>query len=222
MAEQLPLNYNPGPSAGFLEGKANAQLLAALARESWPSGRMAVIGEAGSGKSRIAHSLLLSGAAAVGTAQGTSKLISGAQAPMLIIDNFARFIAEEGAEEAFFHLLNRTAQTGQKVVIFTRQRLDELEIHLADLRSRLGTFESFEIAPPDDVMVLQLIAKGFQERGLIVQPDVIDYLAKRIERSYQAIANAVAALDEMAMRDKGKVNKARVRAYLEGSGAIEK
>lgn len=215
MAEQLPLNYSPNPSGGIVEGSANAQVLAALARPHWPSGRLAVIGSACSGKTTIARRLLHAGAAALGTAQGTQKLISGTQAPMLIIDNFARFMAEDGAEEAFFHLLNRTEETGQKIVVFTRIPLDQLTIKLADLRSRLGTFESFTIDEPDDAMMVQLLAKSFEARGVLVKADVLSYLAKRSERSYEAIFRTVEALDEAALRDNGKISKSRIKEFLE-------
>ncbi len=216
MPEQIPFDYHTEPSSGVIEGSANHEVIAALRRRIWPTGRVAVIGSPFSGKSILARQLLMAGGASVGTAEGTSKLMSGSSAPLLVIDNFTRFIAGEGAEEAFFHLLNRTAETGQKVAIFSRHALDDIDIALPDLRSRLGTFEVLRIGLPDDAMVSQIIAKAFDERGVRVSPDVIDYLSKRVERSYEAIHKAVEALDVSALQDKGKVHKARVRQYLEG------
>ncbi len=215
MAEQIPFEYKPTPSADFVEGVANLNALEALRRPLWPSGRLAIIGAPQSGKTAMAQSLIHSGTAAVGTAEGSQKLMSGHHADLLVIDNFKRFIASEGAEEAFFHLLNRTQETGQKVVIFARVRLDEIDIELPDLRSRLGTFEQFEIGMPDDRMVMQLLAKGFEQRGILVKPDVLEYLSKRVGRSYEEINAAINTLDQTAMRDQGKVNKARARAYLD-------
>ncbi len=198
-------------------GKSNAHILRALEREDWPSNRLAVVGAAQSGKSLIAKQLIAQTVRPLQDVAAINAYLSAPERAPLLIDDFDQFIEQEGAEDLVFHLLNSAQNAGARLVIFTKTAPNILNIELADLRSRVGTFEVMEIYSPDDDLVLQLLAQGFAQRGVFVKADVLAYLAARLDREYADISRAISALDHMARRDKSKISKALVRVFLESN-----
>lgn len=218
--EQIPFRYSHSPILGLVEGVANRDVLTALRRENWATGRLAVIGPAQSGKSTLARQIASTQGVLLGTPKAADAVI-GSATPLIVIDDVDRFLKDEGGERALFHLINDQHQYEGKIVVFSKMPLDELPVELADLRSRLGTFESLAISQPDDDMIVQLIAKGFEERGVFVKPDVIAFIAARVERTYDAVSRSVTDLDLLAIRDKGKITKARASQYFNASDEVQ-
>ncbi len=79
---------------------------------------------------------------------------------------------------------------------------------LPDLVSRLRSAPLAELDPPDDALLLAVIAKLFSDRQLAVEPDVVGYIARRIERSLAAASAAVAAIDSVALAEGRAIGKA--------------
>ena len=67
------------------------------------------------------------------------------------------------------------------------------------MSSRLAALPAVEIAPPDDSLLAAVLVKQFADRQVAVAPEVIAYLAARLERSFAAAAEAARALDEAAL-----------------------
>jgi chromosomal replication initiation ATPase DnaA len=76
------------------------------------------------------------------------------------------------------------------------------------LRSRLRSAALVTIETPDEVLLRAVLVKLFADRQLTVTPDVVDYLAPRIERSMAGAQKAVAALDKAALREQRAVTRA--------------
>jgi chromosomal replication initiation ATPase DnaA len=85
---------------------------------------------------------------------------------------------------------------------------------LPDLRSRLAALPVAALAPPDDAVLEAVIVKLFADRQLRVEPDVVRFLANRIDRSFAAVAEAVAALDRAALAHGRAVTVPLVRSVL--------
>ena len=60
------------------------------------------------------------------------------------------------------------------------------------------------------------MAKQFSDRQLAVEPKVIDYLMKRIERSFPEVQRVVHRLDTLSLKEKSRVTIPLARKILEG------
>jgi len=93
-------------------------------------------------------------------------------------------------------------------------------VRLPDLRSRLAASAIAEIGPPDDALVHALLEAQFERRGLDVRPDLVDWLAARIERSHLAVMRTVDALDQEAMETRKRLSIPLARHVLGAAGLV--
>lgn len=196
MARQLPLPLvgDASPSR-ILVGPANAAVLDALSRpESWPFRTAVLFGPARSGKSLL------------------GRWFAGAGGE--VADN-----AEALDEDALFHHWNRAQETAKPLlVIVNRSEEQGWDIHLPDLRSRMGGSLHLEVGPPDEAMLADLIALHAEMRGFALGPDAGAYLVPRIERSYAAAEQVTEAIDRISLERKSAPGPAIWRAALEELG----
>jgi chromosomal replication initiation ATPase DnaA len=75
-----------------------------------------------------------------------------------------------------------------------------------------------ELGPPDDVLMPQLIERAFERHLLHAKPEVVAWLAKRIERSHVAILR-VADVLEMEAADT-RLSIPAMRVVLAANGLI--
>lgn len=188
----LPLDeLRGGGSPSLIITDANAAAFAGLGNASgWP-GRCAILaGPARSGKSLMARYFAGQG--------GT------------VIDD-----AETAGAEPLFNAWNRAQEGTAPLLLISRWRPADWQIELPDLRSRLGAALLFQIAPPDDEMIEQLLQKQLADRGAAISIDALSYVKRRIERSYAAIEAFARTANALAMAENAPVNLALVKKVLE-------
>ena len=106
-------------------------------------------------------------------------------------------------EEDIFHIINHCKNEDLKIFITSNLDINEYNFKLADLKSRLKTFYNVSILNPDDEMVKIILTKLLHEKQFIIRnPEIFDFLVKRIERSYQSIYNIVKTLDKLSLQKK--------------------
>ena len=93
-------------------------------------------------------------------------------------------------------------------------------VGLADLRSRLAASPSATIGAPDDALVRALLAQLFDRRGMDARPDLIDWLASRIERSHLAVIRTVDTLEQEATERRKRLSIPFARATLTAAGLL--
>ena len=192
----------------FLSGPSNAAAFALIDRwPDWPARVMALVGPHGSGKSHLAAIWAETSGARVLSA----KLLSETDLPAafatgaLVVED----IAPDGLDErALFHLLNLAREQEAFVLLTARSALSGFRVGIRDLASRLRAVPAVVLAPPDDTLLRSLIVKVASDRQLAVDEALVNYVANRIERSFEAAHAAVARLDEEAMRQHRPVTRA--------------
>ena len=112
----------------------------------------------------------------------------------LVIEN----LSTEINEEALFHLYN-AYNTDKHFILFNSEiPLSKIPFKLPDLRSRLNTIPSAEISMPDDETLTALIAKQFNDRQIIISQEILDYILKNAERSFEYISRLVEEIDAIS------------------------
>lgn len=108
---------------------------------------------------------------------------------------------DDTTQKNAFHLLNGVKEQATQLLITATAPPASWPLNLADLRSRLLAVPVAQIETPDDSLVIGLLLKHFRDRQLSVSEDALNYLIPRISRDGMAIAQAVANLDEAALRN---------------------
>ncbi len=205
MIRQLALPFAHTPDFGralFLAAPSNHEALAWLQREpDWPQHRMALWGEAGSGKSHLLHrwarrqsGVLLAGAALrVGTTP---------PATAIALDD-----ADLAAERPLLHLLNAAAEAKLPVLLAGRQPPARWNTALPDLTSRLRATLAVRIRPAEDELLRDLLAALFIDRQLPVPEPVQDFMLLHLPRNAATLREAVARLDRLALATGRRVNR---------------
>ncbi|MBP3687248.1 MAG: hypothetical protein J6J35_02660 [Alphaproteobacteria bacterium] len=114
--------------------------------------------------------------------------------PFLVIENLDGTINEE----AFFHLYNHYNVEGKFILFTSELPPSKLPFKLPDLRSRLNIIPTVEILQPDDTMLTALIAKLFNDRQIIISQDILDYILKHTERSFDYVARLIEEIDDIS------------------------
>jgi chromosomal replication initiation ATPase DnaA len=226
-SSQLVFDLPHIPALGredFLVSAANEQAVKLIA--AWPDWANPIIvmtGPEGAGKTHLANVWRArSGAeafAAGDVGAAVERAIAGG-GPM-VIEDFGEAAVDEPAA---FHLLNLAKERRFDVLITARTAPGEWRIALPDLRSRLRSAALVTIAEPDEALIGAVIVKLFADRQLSVEPGVVGYLLRRMERSMAAAQRLVEAIDRAALAERRRVTKglaARLFAGETGAGDPE-
>jgi chromosomal replication initiation ATPase DnaA len=124
-------------------------------------------------------------------------------------------------EQTLFHLLNLAREKRLFVLLTARTPPRSWGTTLPDLASRLKAVPAVEIGAPDEGLLRTVMLKQFADRQLDIDPKVLEFLALRIERSLQAAADAVAAVDRAALASGRKISRQLVVEALAGAGTAD-
>jgi chromosomal replication initiation ATPase DnaA len=124
-------------------------------------------------------------------------------------------------ERALFHLLNLAREKLLFVLITARSAPSRWDISLPDLSSRLSAVPIVEIGAPDEELLRMVMLKQFADRQLNIEPKVLEFLTLHVDRSLQAAAAAVAAVDRLALATGRKINRQLVVEALAASAATD-
>jgi hypothetical protein len=130
--------------------------------------------------------------------------------------------AEDHDEESLFHAWNEAQLSRRPLLIVADSPPPFWKVELPDLRSRLAATPHVAISGPDDRLIGDLIVKLLGDRGIAVPPEVPAFIVPRIERSYVAVLQVVAALDRAALSNHRRMTVAMVKRALSEDGLIKR
>lgn len=214
---QLTLELAPAPGfdrEDFFVSDSNEKAYATIELwPAWPDPVLLILGPPGSGKSHLGA---IWAARANADSRSAASLanadIAGlaAAGPLLVEDMKA--IGE--AESQLFHLVNLMRERGASLVFTARKPPDAWGLHTADLLSRLRLAPCVEIGMPDDALMRAVLVKLLIDRQLVVDINVVEYAALRLERSLEAARSFIEALDREALSRQSRITRAMAADVL--------
>lgn len=184
----------------------------------WPAPAVIVCGPAQSGKSHLASVWRgRSKAVRIDAADLDDRAIAmSLEARAAVVEDIDRGIA---SERILFHLLNLVREHGTSLLLTSRLAPGDLAPALPDLRSRLRALPVARIAPPDDGLLQAVLVKLFSDRQLQLEPHVVAYIVRHMERSMASAVAIAGALDTMALAARRRVTRALAADVLRQQGS---
>ena len=114
----------------------------------------------------------------------------------LIIENFN----EKVSEKVLFSLWNMALQDNKYFLINSREPINSYKFKLDDLTSRINSSLIIGIKLPSDDLISVILMKNFSDKQIKVEKKHIDYIIKRIDRSYEKISQFILILDKYSLK----------------------
>ena len=120
----------------------------------------------------------------------------------IVIDNYYN----QSDEKLMYSIFNLVDQDNKYLIINSVDPINELSFKLNDLKSRAKNCLFAKIDHPDDELMFAVILKNFSDRQIQIDKKLIDFIIKRIDRSYGKIADFIYKVDELSLKKKKAIN----------------
>ena len=120
----------------------------------------------------------------------------------IVLDNLEQSVDER----VMYSLFNIIDQDNKFLIINSLIPINEINFKLVDLRSRTKNCLVANINKPDDELMFALILKNLSDRQITIDKKLIDFIVKRIARSYGKIFQFVYKIDEISLKKKKSID----------------
>ena len=109
-------------------------------------------------------------------------------------------------EKLLYSIFNLVEQDNKYLLISSNKPIDTLSFSLPDLVSRLKNCIIANIEQPDDDLIYAIILKSFSDRQIKLDNKIVDYIIKRIARSYSKMHEFIYKIDELSLKKRKSIN----------------
>ena len=182
----------------------------------WPLWEKKIVnihGEKNSGKSHLAN-ILISKSKALLINNGiiSNDTITKIKIyETIVIDNFDTLKIEEDLIYSLFNLID---QDNKYMLILSEKPINSAKFVLKDVISRSKNCLFAEIEKPDDELIFAIILKNFSDRQINIDKKLIEFILKRIDRSYSKIHDFIYKIDELSLKKKKPINLKTIKEIL--------
>ena len=128
----------------------------------------------------------------------------------IILDDFDQNIDEN----LIYSLFNLVDQDNKYLIISSLTPINEMNFKLDDLKSRSKNCLVAKIDKPDDELMFALILKNFSDRQITIDKKLIDFIIKRVDRSYDKIFEFIYKIDEISLKKKKSIDFKIIKQVL--------
>ena len=118
-------------------------------------------------------------------------------------------------EKLIYTLFNIVDQDNKFLIITSLEPVSEIDFRLDDLKSRTKNCLLAKIENPDDELMFALILKNLSDRQITLDKKLIDFIIKRIERSYGKIFEFIYKIDRISLKKKKSIDFKIINEALE-------
>ena len=129
----------------------------------------------------------------------------------IILDDLSNKINEE----LFYSLINIIEQDNKYLIVTSRLPIVNFNFSLKDLNSRAKSFLLYNVERPDDDMMFAIILKNLSDKQISLDKKLIDFIIKRIDRSYSKIFEFIYKIDELSLKKKKSIDLKIIKEVLE-------
>jgi len=212
-ASQLPLGIrlnDEATFANFLVSPGNRQLFDVLTSTS-PSVQLIYLwGAEGSGRSHLLQALCHRYAESGASSLYVPLLSRHDLAPQVLehsraltvicVDDLHAVTTDNVWQEALFHCFNETVENNVLFVVTASCAPRDLDLPLADLRSRMQKGLIFQLQAADDDFKKQILQHRANSRGISLSDQVCDYILQRADRSLAGLIAVLERLDSESLQ----------------------
>ena len=128
----------------------------------------------------------------------------------IIIDNYDC----KCDEKLMYTIFNLIDQDNKYLIINSIKPINKINFKLNDLKSRSKNCLFAKIDFPDDELMFAIILKSFSDRQIQVDKKLIDFIIKRIDRSYSKIVDFIYKVDELSLKKKKAIDLKMIKEIL--------
>ena len=128
----------------------------------------------------------------------------------LIIENFDENIDEKN----MYSLINVVDRDNKFILINSITPINQMNIKLKDLISRLNNCIFAKIDNPDDDLIYAILIKNFSDKQLQIKKKNIEYIIKNIDRSYEKIYEFIHKIDQTSLKKKRPIDLKLIKEVL--------
>ncbi len=170
----------------------------------WEKNFINLIGENFSGKSHLINIFLQNFKGIKITA---SKITNDFLKEIKIYENIIiEDLFESIDENLLFTLINTVDQDNKYLIVTSTKPIVDFKFKLQDLNSRSKNFLLSVIEKPEDDLMYALILKNLSDRQISIDKKLIDFIIKRISRSYGKISDFIYKIDEISLKRKKPID----------------
>ena len=197
----------------YYVSKSNNHLLKLL--NSWPKWEknfINLIGEKFSGKTHLINIFLKKfKGIKIDSEQIDDKFLNKIKIyENIIIENLNNKVNES----LFYTLLNIIDQDNKYLIITSLNPIVEINFSLNDLNSRSKNFLLANIEKPDDDLIFAIILKNLSDRQILIEKKLLEFIIKRIDRSYSKIFDFIYKIDEVSLKRKKPIDFKIIKEVL--------
>lgn len=212
--EIIKFNYDGNfKEDDFYVSKSNKQIFDLLNKwPKWEKNFLNISGEKFSGKTHLINIFLKK---YKGTIIESNLLCDNDFKKIKIFQNIIlENVSEKINENLFFTLCNIVEQDNKYLIVTSESSIVNIDFKLNDLKSRSKNFLLQNIDKPDDELLFALILKNLSDRQISIDKKLIDYIIKRIDRSYGKIVDFIYKIDEVSLKKKRSINLSTIKEVL--------
>ena len=198
----------------FYVSKSNDHILKFLNKwPKWEKNFLNIIGEKYSGKTHLIKIFLKKNSGLIIDSKSLdNEILKEVKLHQnIVLENFDQNI-DEKLVYTFFNLIE---QENKYLIITSKIPVVNMTFDLEDLRSRCKNFILQDIGKPDDELIFALIVKNLSDRQISLDKKLINYIIKRIDRSYGKIFDLIYKIDQISLKKKKAIDLKIIKEVME-------
>ena len=128
----------------------------------------------------------------------------------IIIEN----LSSDVDEKLLYSLLNLIEQDNKFIIVTSTKPIVSITFDLKDLKSRTKNFILLNIEKPDDELIFAIILKNLSDRQIALDEKFIEFIVKRVERSYSKIYDFIYKIDQLSLKKKKSIDFKIIKEVL--------